>query len=257
MDGDPGHPAHGGRDREARPHGGAPARAGDRPGRARRGRRRTRCVARAPAFRTPIARSARSCSSGPTGVGKTELARALAEFMFDTPGRDDPDRHVRVHGEALRLAAGRRASRLRRLRRGRPADRGGPPASVRGGAARRDREGPPRRVQHAAAGDGRRAPDRRPGPHGRLQEHGADHDLEHSGGRRRRRGPLQARVRQPARRHRRVRAAEPRADRRDRRPPGRTLVSGCASAGSRSSSPTARGRCSATSATTRPTARGR
>ena len=31
---------------------------------------------------------------GPTGVGKTELARALAEFMFDTPGRDDPDRHV-------------------------------------------------------------------------------------------------------------------------------------------------------------------
>ena len=36
-----------------------------------------------------------------------------------------------------------------------------------------------RRVQHAAAGDGRRAPDRRPGPHGRLQEHRPDHDLEH------------------------------------------------------------------------------
>ena len=28
------------------------------------------------------ARSARSSSSGPTGVGKTELAKALAEFMF-------------------------------------------------------------------------------------------------------------------------------------------------------------------------------
>ena len=28
-------------------------------------------------------RSARSSSSGPTGVGKTELARALAEFLFD------------------------------------------------------------------------------------------------------------------------------------------------------------------------------
>ena len=35
------------------------------------------------------------------------------------------------------------------------------------------------------------------------------------------------------------------------------LISGCASAGSRSSSPTTPGRCSATSATTRPTARGR
>ena len=67
---------------------------------------------------------------GPTGVGKTELARALAEFMFDSPGRDDPHRHVRVHGEALGVAAGRRASRLRRLRRGRPADRGGPPPAL-------------------------------------------------------------------------------------------------------------------------------
>ena len=39
---------------------------------------------------------------GPTGVGKTELARALAEFMFDSAGRDGPHRHVGVHGEALR-----------------------------------------------------------------------------------------------------------------------------------------------------------
>ncbi len=36
-----------------------------------------------------------------------------------------------------------------------------------------------RRLQHAAAGDGRRPPDRRPGTHGGLQEHGADHDLQH------------------------------------------------------------------------------
>ena len=28
-------------------------------------------------------RWARSCSSGPTGVGKTELTKALAEFLFD------------------------------------------------------------------------------------------------------------------------------------------------------------------------------
>ena len=40
-------------------------------------------------------------------------------------GRDDPHRHVRVHGETHGLAPGRRAARLRRLRRGRTADRGG------------------------------------------------------------------------------------------------------------------------------------
>ena len=48
---------------------------------------------------------------GPTGVGKTELARALAEFLFDDEQRDGPHRHERVHGEVRRLAAGRRASR--------------------------------------------------------------------------------------------------------------------------------------------------
>ena len=35
-----------------------------------------------------------SCSSGPTGVGKTELTKALAEFLFDDRARDGPDRHV-------------------------------------------------------------------------------------------------------------------------------------------------------------------
>ena len=52
---------------------------------------------------------------GPTGVGKTELARALAEFLFD-----DEHAIIRIdmseyHGEALRRAADRRASRLCRL----------------------------------------------------------------------------------------------------------------------------------------------
>ena len=46
-------------------------------------------------------------------------------------GRAHPDRHVRVHGEAQRLAARRRASGLRRLRGGRPAHREDPPPAVR------------------------------------------------------------------------------------------------------------------------------
>ncbi len=102
---------------------------------------------------------------------------------------DDPHRHVGVHGEALRVAAGRCAPRLRRLRGGRPADRGGAAPALLGRPARRDREGAHRRLQRAAAADGRRAPDRRPGPHGRLQEHRRDHDLERA----RRRSPASRR----------------------------------------------------------------
>ena len=41
----------------------------------------TRSGARAPGCRTRTGRSARLL--GPTGVGKTELARALAEYLFD------------------------------------------------------------------------------------------------------------------------------------------------------------------------------
>ena len=67
---------------------------------------------------------------GPTGVGKTELARALAEFLFDDEQAHGPHRHERVHGEAHRVAADRRAARLRGLRGGRPADRGGAAPAV-------------------------------------------------------------------------------------------------------------------------------
>ena len=118
---------------------------------------------------------------GPTGVGKTELARALAEFLFDDERSMVRIDMSRVHGEALGLPSGRGPSRLRRLRRGRPAHRGRAAPALRGGPARRDREGPHGRVQHPAAGARRRPPDRRAGPHGRLQQLGGHHDLQHRG----------------------------------------------------------------------------
>ena len=54
--------------------------------------------------------------------------------------------HVGVSGGAHRLRAEGFAARLRRLRRGRRAHRGGAPQAVLRRAARRDREGPPRRA---------------------------------------------------------------------------------------------------------------
>ena len=75
--------ADGGRARQARPHGGPPAQARRRPGRRGRRGRRTRCAARARGSRDPNRPIGSFLFLGPTGVGKTELARALAEFLFD------------------------------------------------------------------------------------------------------------------------------------------------------------------------------
>ena len=47
---------------------------------------------------------------GPTGVGKTFLARTLAEFMFGDADALDSDRHVGVHGKIYRVAVDRFAS---------------------------------------------------------------------------------------------------------------------------------------------------
>ena len=52
---------------------------------------------------------------GPTGVGKTYLVRALAEFMFGSEEIPHQDRHVRVHGAPRRLSTGRGSSRIHRL----------------------------------------------------------------------------------------------------------------------------------------------
>lgn len=146
---------------------------------------------------------------GPTGVGKTELAKALAGSLFDDDGSRDPLRHERVRRAAHGVAADRCPSRIRRLRRGRPAHRARPPQPLRGRPVRRDREGPPGRLHPAAAGARRRTPHRRSGTHGRLPQHRDRHDLEpgrrgagipvrshrlhHDGARLRRRRPARSR----------------------------------------------------------------
>ncbi len=82
--------------------------------------------------------------------------------------RAHPLRHVGVHGAPHRLAAGRRASRLRRLRPGRSADRQRRSASAFRAAARRNREGASGPVQRAAADHGSRQADRPQRQAGRL-----------------------------------------------------------------------------------------
>ena len=52
---------------------------------------------------------------GPTGVGKTELAKALADFLFDDDRAMVRIDMSRVRREALGRAAGRCAAWLRRL----------------------------------------------------------------------------------------------------------------------------------------------
>ncbi len=178
LDGHPGRPAARGRDREADPHGGAAAPARDRSG---GGRRRRRERASACAHRSPGSESPDRLVRLPRpDRRRQDRARACARRVHvRRRARDGADRHERVPGAAHRRAPDRRAARLHRVRRGRAAHRGGASATVLRAPARRDREGASRGVRRAAAGARRRAADRRPGPHGRLPQHGADHDVEH------------------------------------------------------------------------------
>ena len=175
--------------RAAAPDGGGAAQAGHRSGRGDRRRSPRPSAALAPASRTRSGRSARSSSSArpasarrcwprrwPSSCSapKTHLIKIdMSEFM---------ERH-----SVARLVGA--PPGLRRLRRGRPAHRGGPAQVLLGDPARRDREGAPRGLQHAPPDHGGRPPDRREGPQGRLPQHDHHHDLE------RRRGPDHAATR--------------------------------------------------------------
>ena len=121
---------------------------------------------------------------GPTGVGKTELARALAEFMFDDERAmvrldmsEYQERHTvaRLVGAPPGYVGYDEGGQLTEAVRRRP---------VRRDPARRDREGARRGLRRAPPGARRRAADRRPRPHRRLPQHRRDHDLEHPLGRR-------------------------------------------------------------------------
>ncbi|MCK7487316.1 MAG: AAA family ATPase [Bacillus subtilis] len=139
--------------------------------------RRARAGPQGPA----AARSARSSSSGPPGVGKTELAKALAEFLFGDEDALIQHRHVRVHGEAHRLAASigsppgyvgyEEGGQLTETVRRKPYSRG--PASTR--SRRRTRTS--FNILLQILEDGRLTDALR--PHGRLQEHDHHHDVEH------------------------------------------------------------------------------
>ncbi len=114
---------------------------------------------------------------GPTGVGKTHLAKTLAQYMFGRRDRAHPDRHVGVHGLPQRLAPRWRASRIRRLRGGRPAQREGAPPPLQRRALRRDRKGAPGHLEPAPADPGGWRGDGFPRPQGRLPQHHHHHDV--------------------------------------------------------------------------------
>ena len=170
---------------------------------------------------------------------RQDRARARARRVpVRRRARDDSHRHVGVPGEAHGFASARRASGIRRLRRGRTADGSGAPAPLLCRAVRRNRKSAPRSAERAAPAARRRPADRRQGADNRFQEHRRHHDVEpwkrvprRSRRSRRRRGSaapgdgrvaraLPPRVHQPRRRDHRVPSAQPRADENHHRHPG-------------------------------------
>ena len=86
---------------------------------------------------------------GPTGVGKTELTKALAEFLFDDDQamvRVDMSEFMEKHSVARLIGA---PPGYVGYEEGGALDGGGAAAAVSGRAVRRDREGTSRCLQRA------------------------------------------------------------------------------------------------------------
>ena len=152
------------RARAADPARGRARPAGGRPARRRWRRWPTPCGGAAPGLQDPNRPTGSFIFLGPTGVGKTETARALAEFLFDDERamvRLDMSEYMEKHAVARLIGAPpgyvgyEEGGQLTEAVRRRPVQRG---------PVRRDREGAPRRVQRAAADPRRRPADRQPGP---------------------------------------------------------------------------------------------
>ena len=102
----------------------------DRPGPLRSARSAAPSAARASASKNPNRPMGSFIFLGPSGVGKTEVARRLAEFLFDHQKALVRFDMSRVHGEARGVQADRLASRLRRPRGGRAAHGADPPPAL-------------------------------------------------------------------------------------------------------------------------------
>ena len=112
---------------------------------------------------------------GPTGVGKTELARALADFLFD-------DEHAMVRVDMSEYREKHSVARMIGAPPGyvgyeeAASSPSGAPASVLGRAAGRGREGASGGAQRPAPAPGRWPADRWQGSDGRLPADGRDHE---------------------------------------------------------------------------------
>ena len=113
---------------------------------------------------------------GPTGVGKTEMAKALAEFLFGSKRPAHALRHERVRRPGVGAAAGRRGLRQRGV-----AHRQGPRTAVLRAPARRSRKGRRLVLRSAVAGAGRSTVDRCRRPAGGLPQHRRHPHLEPRG----------------------------------------------------------------------------
>ena len=97
-----------GRAREIAPHGGGDRQARDRPGGCGARRSPRRCAASRAGLQDPNRPLGSFLFLGPTGVGKTELTKSLAEFLFDDPHamvRIDMSEFMEKHSVARLIGA--------------------------------------------------------------------------------------------------------------------------------------------------------